>query len=141
MKKFLRVLRALCLVTVLGVSSLALTSCDQEDNTHTITFYTSMGDKLLEVLDIAKKDFAEKFPGWEVKVVNPGNGYDGTRSAIVGDLQANSQPDLAYCYPDHVASYMQSGKVVDVKPLLESTQTIEYVDAKFVTKEELGGEQ
>ena len=124
MKKFLRVLRALCLVTVLGVSCLTLTSCDEEDSAHTITFYSSMGDKLLETLEVAKKDFAKKFPGWQIKVVNPGNGYDGTRSAIIGDLQANSQPDLAYCYPDHVAQYLETGKVTNIAKFINSTETL-----------------
>lgn len=125
MKNILRVLKTLCLVTVLGVSAVALTSCEEEvDSSHTITFYTSMGDKLLSTLEVAKTQFAEKFPGWKVEVVNPGNGYDGTRSAIVGDLQAGTQPDLAYCYADHVAQYLVTGKVTNMAKYINNSSKL-----------------
>lgn len=124
MKNILRVLKTLCLATVLGVACMSLTSCAEKDSAHTITFYTSMGDKLLGTLDVAKKQFAEKFPGWQVEVVNPGGGYDGTRSAIVGDLQANAQPDLAYCYADHVAQYLVTGKVTNMANYINNTNKL-----------------
>lgn len=124
MKNILRVLKTICLVTVLGVACLSLTSCDEKDSAHTITFYSSMGDKLLGTLEVAKTKFAEKFPGWQVEVVNPGGGYDGTRSAIVGDLQANSQPDLAYCYADHVAQYLVTGKVTNMANYINNSNKL-----------------
>ena len=124
MKNILRVLKTICLATVLGVACLSLTSCDEKDSAHTITFYTSMGDKLLNTLEVAKKEFAEKFPGWQVEVVNPGGGYDGTRSAIVGDLQANSQPDLAYCYADHVAQYLVTSKVTNMANYINNSNKL-----------------
>jgi len=123
MKKFLHVLKALCVTTVLGVACFALTSCEKKDAAHTITFYTTMGDKLQEPLNKAIDKFEEKFPGWTVEAVFPG-GYDEVRSAIVGDLQANSQPDLAYCYADHVAQYLTSGKVVNMSNLINSTDAL-----------------
>ena len=119
MKKFKRVLRALGLTSVLGMSCLALGSCEQQDTNHTITFYTTMGEKLQAPLNESIAAFEAKFPGWEVEAIFPG-GYDEVKSAIVGDLQANSQPDLAYCYADHVAQYLVTGKVVNISKFVDN---------------------
>lgn len=41
-------------------------------------------------------------------------GYDGLHTAIVNGFPADNYPDLAYCYPDHVADYINAGKAVDL---------------------------
>lgn len=136
MKKFKRVLRALGLTSVLGMSCLALGSCEQQDTAHTITFYTTMGEKLQAPLNATIEQFEKKFPGWTVEAIFPG-GYDEVKSAIVGDLQANSQPDLAYCYADHVAQYLVTGKVVNISNFINNQNTLVanvLVDNEWVEK-------
>ena len=123
MKKIKRVLKALGLTSVLGMSCLALGSCEQQDSDHTITFYSTMGEKLQAPLNAAIDAFEEKFPGWTVETVFPG-GYDELKSSIVGDLQANSQPDLAYCYADHVAQYLVTGKVVNIAEFINNSNKL-----------------
>lgn len=123
MKKFAKILRTLCLLTVLGVAGLSLTACDEaevSDPAHTIYFYNSMGKNFTDALNASIADFEAKFPGWTVKSVQPG-GYDEIKSSIITDLQGGSQPDLAYCYPDHVAEYLVTGKVVNMSQYINST--------------------
>ena len=123
MKKIAKILRTLCLVTVLGVAAVSLTACDEEeaiDAAHTITFYNTMGTALQEPLKASIKEFEEKFPGWTVKAPQIG-GYDEVRSSVITDLQAGTQPDLAYCYADHVAQYLVTGKVVNMNKYINNT--------------------
>lgn len=120
MKKIAKILRTLCLLTVLGVAGLTLTACDEEeviDPAHTIYFYNSMGSSFTAALNNSISEFEKKFPGWTVKSVQPG-GYDEIKSSIITDLQGETQPDLAYCYPDHVAQYIVTGKVVKMNQFI-----------------------
>ena len=69
-------------------------------------------------------NFEAKYPGWKVRHDVISNGYNGIRTKVVQDLQGKKQPDLAYCYPDHVALYMQTEKVIDLKNLINSAETV-----------------
>ena len=107
-----------------GVSVVSLASCGNEsDPAHTIKFYHTMGDNLQKVLQTAITDFEAKFPGWKIDSSAIG-GYDDVKEAIIGDLQAGLQPDLAYCYADHVALYMESGKVVNMQEYFDSQEPL-----------------
>ena len=127
MKKYLRLLKAVCLSAVLGVACVSLTSCETEeavsDPQHTIVFYNTMGTALQETLKLAIAQYQEKFPGWTVQSSQIG-GYDEVKSKIIGDFSANSQPDLAYCYADHVASYLSTGKVVNMSKFIDDNSTL-----------------
>ena len=92
----------------------------------TLVFVSTMGDKLKEVADVAVKKFEAKFPGWKIDHQTPG-GYDQVKERIIGDLSASTQPDLAYCYSDHVAMYLETKKVVDMSKFIDSTETVKAV--------------
>lgn len=86
----------------------------------TITFYTSMGNELQDILkgfinpseeEDGIAQFNELYPNITVNIVVQSK-YDETRKQIISDLQVGAHPDIAYCYPDHVAMYERSGKVV-----------------------------
>lgn len=112
MKK--RTLMLSALAVAAATASVSLTSCSGgQDPAHTITFYHTMGDALQKVLDTAIEDYEAKFPGWKIQASQVG-GYDDVRKAVIADLTAGQQPDLAYCYADHVALYLESEKVVDM---------------------------
>lgn len=126
MKNIAKILRTLCLVMVLSVAGLSLTACDEEeeiDAAHTIYFYNTMGTALQDALKASIAEFEEKFPGWTVKAPQIG-GYDEVRSSIITDLQGGTQPDLAYCYSDHVAQYLVTGKVVNMNKFINSTEKL-----------------
>ena len=139
MKTFSKVFRRTCAAVLLACSCFGLAACGEEaDPSHTIVFYHTMGDSLQQVLNTAKTKFEAKFPGWKVSHSQIG-GYDDVKDAIVADLQGQTQPDLAYCYADHVAQYITTGKVVDLTKYINSTDEIEYTKEDGTTEKELVG--
>lgn len=87
----------------------------------TIVFYHTMGEALRTVLDTAVEEFEKAYPGWKVEHAQIGS-YDDVKSAVIGDLQAGTTPDLAYCYADHVAQYITTSKVVDLKTYINDPE-------------------
>lgn len=123
MKKLLGVL--LILAVLLPCCLVLFTGCQEAtDYEHTIVFYSSQGDALQKVTQNAIAEFEKKYPGWKVEHVQVGN-YDDVKDKIVSDFQGSQQPDVAYCYSDHVAQYLQTGKVYNLNDLIGlTTQTI-----------------
>ncbi len=126
MKKFLCSLLCVLLLATCCVSIFAACE-DATDYEHTIIFYSTQGDSLQQITATAIKKFEAKFPGWKVEHTQVG-GYDDVKKKIVSDFQGGIQPDLAYCYADHVALYMQTEKVYDLSSLINSTETVTGVD-------------
>ncbi len=54
-------------------------------------------------------------------------GYSDLHDAILQGFSANNYPDLAYCYPDHVADYINAGKAVNLEPYI-TDETIGFTD-------------
>lgn len=127
MKK--RFISAMALTAFAACASLSLSSCskDKVDEEHTIVFYHTMGDSLQTTLQTAINSFEAKYPGWTIESSQIG-GYDDVRDTIIGDLQGGTQPDLAYCYADHVAQYITTSKVVDMSKYINSKDTIALED-------------
>ncbi|MGM9643104.1 MAG: extracellular solute-binding protein [Eubacteriales bacterium] len=93
----------------------------------TITFYHSMGQTLQAVLDAYIPEFNKLYPNIHIEHSSMGD-YDGVRDQIKTALTAGNQPNLAYCYPDHVALYNVAKKVVPLDNFISST--IEVTDAE-----------
>ena len=128
MKKLLTAFLVLTLVLSCSVAIFA--GCTPPtDYERTIVFYSSQGDSLQQKTKIAIEAFEAKYPGWKV-IHTPVGGYDQVKEKVVSDLQAGKQPDLAYCYADHVAQYIQTGKVVDLNKYLTSEETVVGADNK-----------
>ena len=89
----------------------------------TITFYHSMGQKLQDVLNTYIPEFNKLYPNITVEHSSMGN-YDGVRDQIKTALTAGNQPNIAYCYPDHVALYNVAKAVVPLDSFIESTITV-----------------
>ncbi len=92
----------------------------------TITFSHTMGESLRNELDAAITRFNELFPNIKIEHAQIG-GYDDVRDQIKNELTAGNQPNIAYCYPDHVALYNVTKKTVPLDNFIEST--IEVTDA------------
>ncbi len=88
----------------------------------TITFYHTMGVNLRTVLDNYIAEFNALYPNITIKHEQVG-GYDDVRNQISTELTAGNQPNIAYCYPDHVALYNVTGKVITLDSLINSTIT------------------
>lgn len=126
MKKILSKLLVFALVVTLSGAVSLFAGCSGDDNSvtdyeHTIVFYSSQGDSLVSVTDAAIASFEAKYPGWKVEHIQPG-GYDDVKEKVVADFKSYAQPDLAYCYPDHVALYLQTKKVVALDKFINSTE-------------------
>jgi len=79
----------------------------------TVVFYHTMGKNLRDVLVKYIAEFNKVYPNITIDEQSIG-GYDDVRDQIITEIQAGKQPALAYCYPDHVATYLRSKKVIDL---------------------------
>ncbi len=100
----------------------------------TITFYHTMGSNLTEVLDRYIVEFNKLYPNIHVEYESVG-GYDDVRDQIKTELTVGNQPNIAYCYPDHVALYNMARGVVTLDDLIASEIEVTRADG---TKDILG---
>ncbi len=85
----------------------------------TITFSHTMNQEYQKTLDRYIAKFNEMYPNITVEHSQVG-GYDQVRDTIKTELTAGNQPNIAYCYPDHVALYNVTKKVVPLDNFIES---------------------
>ena len=110
-----------------GMASFDVPEVGYDGSEVTIVFYHSMGAKLRGVLDTYIAEFNKLYPNITVEHSSMGD-YDGVRDQIKTQLTAGEQPNIAYCYPDHVALYNVAKKVIPLDNLINST--IEITDAE-----------
>ena len=130
-KKLLAVLLALTIL----VTGIALTSCNNggskvasnfevpevgyDGSDVTITFYHTMGSNLNSVLELYIAEFNKLYPNIHIEA-SPVGGYDDVRDQVSKEITVGNQPNIAYCYPDHVALYNLAKAVVTLDSLIES---------------------
>ena len=94
----------------------------------TIVFYHTMSATNLQpVLDQAIERFNEMYPNITVEHKQVGD-YDAVRNQIKTELTVGGQPNIAYCYPDHVALYNVAKAVVPLDDLIASTVEVTRAD-------------
>jgi multiple sugar transport system substrate-binding protein len=93
-----------------------------------------MGTNLTPVLDQYIAEFNKLYPNITVQYESVG-GYDDVRDQISTQITVGNQPNLAYCYPDHVALYNIAKAVVTLDNLIASDIEVTRADG---TKEILG---
>ena len=84
-----------------------------------IEFYHTMGDGLKSILDSYIADFNKIYPNIHVTSTSVGD-YDAVRDQISTEITANDQPNIAYCYADHVALYNMSKAVQPLDVFINS---------------------
>ena len=92
-----------------------------------ITFYNTMGENLSTVLEAYVTEFNKLYPNIKVKYEKVG-GYDDLREQISTEITVGNQPNLAYCYPDHVALYNLAKAVVQLDNLIDSKIEVKRAD-------------
>ena len=130
-----RILVYLLLVVML-FNALALTACPNpgglvdldltgsyDGSAVTITFWHTMGADNKNLLESAIKRFNDIYPNITVEHQSYGD-YDGVFDQIRTKLTAGNQPNLAFCYPDHVATYNKSESVVVLDDLISNTNVL-----------------
>ena len=93
----------------------------------TITFYHTMGSNLSDVLNIYIEEFNKMYPNITINHQQVG-GYDDVREQIATEITVGNQPNIAYCYPDHVAMYNVSKAVVQLDSLIDSLAVVKHAD-------------
>lgn len=100
----------------------------------TIKFYHTMGSNLSTVLDSYIEEFNKIYPNIHIETSAVG-GYDDVRDQISTEITVGNQPNIAYCYPDHVALYNLAKAVVTLDNLINSDIDVTRADG---TTEKLG---
>ena len=89
----------------------------------TIKFYHTMSAQNLQpVLETYITEFNKIYPNIHVNHEAVG-GYDDVRDQVSKEITVGGQPNIAYCYPDHVALYNLAGAVVQLDSLIDSTES------------------
>ena len=133
--------RIVSLLLALALLALPLfaTSCNlfgnkNDDGKTHITFYHTMGESLRAVLDKYIVEFNKLYPDIVIDHKQVG-GYDDVREQIQTEITVGDQPNIAYCYPDHVALYNIAFAVQTLDEYITSTEVITRADG---TTETLG---
>ena len=93
----------------------------------TVKFYSTMGSNLQTVLNTYIEEFNKLYPNIHIEHTSVG-GYDDVRDQISTEITNGNQPNIAYCYPDHVALYNLAKSVVSLDNLIDSTAEITRAD-------------
>ncbi len=93
----------------------------------TITFYNTMGSNLTAVLDTYIVEFNKLYPNITVEYTSVGS-YDDVRDQISTEITVGNQPNIAYCYADHVALYNLAQAVTTLDDLIASQETVTLAD-------------
>ena len=143
MKKFVALLLAAVMIfsvtacskkTESGKASLAIPSGGYDGSEVTIRFYHTMGANLSTVLNAYIEEFNKIYPNIHIEASQVGS-YDDVRNQISTEITVGDQPNIAYCYPDHVALYNLAGAVQTLDDLISSKETVKHADG---TTETLG---
>ena len=78
----------------------------------TITFASTMGQTLKGQTEAAIARFNELYPNITVDHDTSKQSYDELNKRIGTQLTSGKQPNVAFCYSDHIAQYNRSGAVV-----------------------------
>lgn len=87
----------------------------------TIKFAHTMGDKLQKVLEKHIAEFNKLYPNIHIEHSSYGAWRD-ISGQINTEMAADNQPNVAYCYPDHVAMYNMANAVITLDGLIASTE-------------------
>ena len=133
---------ALCLMAAMLIGMMGLAGCGTEPTTPsapqvvvpetgfdvnepvTITFGHTMGQASMAIVDKYIKEFNKLYPNITVEHVAKGNWGD-INGTINTEINGGTQPNIVYCYPDHVAMYNLAKSVVTLDSMINSQVAIE----------------
>lgn len=114
-------------IEVTGTPNFTVPAGGYDGSEVTLKFYHTMGANLKEVLDAYIEEFNVLYPNIHIENEQVGN-YDDVRNQISTEITVNEQPNIAYCYPDHVALYNLAKKVITLDSLIDSTVEVQRAD-------------
>ncbi len=95
----------------------------------TIKFAHTMGAKLQAVLDYHIGEFNKIYPNIHIEHSTYG-GWGDIAGLINTEIMGDNQPNVAYCYPDHVATYNMSKSTLILDNLIDSTAPVTRADGQ-----------
>ena len=101
----------------------------------TISLYTTQGQTLYPITDAAIEQFNELYPNIHVEHNHETGGYDDLRDDIKTKISIGEQPNIAYCYADHVALYNKAKVVHTLDEFIACEETVTQNDG---TVEQVG---
>ncbi|MDQ4215005.1 sugar ABC transporter substrate-binding protein [Microbacterium capsulatum] len=120
-----RITRSLALAAA-GALTLGLAACSggggaaAADGKATVVWSTwGSADELKRYQDF-DKEFMKKHPNITVKL-QPVAGYDDYHSKLLAQLTSNTAPDVFYVGDDKIGQFVDSGRLMSMKPLMESS--------------------
>ena len=129
-------LLSLLLMAIMIMNTLLLTACGggggqevTEDNVAyngeavTIKFVHTMGAANQAILDKYIEKFNEIYPNITV-VHESGGDYDDVRDNTLNQLNVGEEPNIVYCYPDHVALYIMAGAAQPLDAFINSQNKV-----------------
>ena len=116
-----------------GIAPFVMPENGYDGSEVTITFYHAMGQELQGKLKQHITKFESLYPNITVNEQYVGN-YDAVRDQLVNEISIGEGSNVAYCYPDHVALYNKSKKVVTLDQFINDTKEYSYttLDGKTV---------
>ncbi len=142
-KRIVAVLLLICMMSMLVLAGCNNSSTNESKSTEpnftvpeagfdvnepvTIKFTHTMGAKLQAVLNDYIVEFNKIYPNITIEHLSAG-GWGDICSQITTEITGGTQPNIAYCYPDHVAMYNLAEAVVTLDSLIASQAPIEGTD-------------
>ncbi len=99
-------------------------TCPEEFDTETpvtVKFWNTMGQNLQVYLNETIDEFKVYYPNITIESEYIG-GYDDVRDQILMNMGVQQYPDVAYCYPDHVALYNEAQITVSLDDVMSNSK-------------------
>ena len=116
-------MKKLSSVLAILASSMLLASCgcSKKSGDVTVTFWHTMGQANQEMLNRMISEFEAANPGVTVEAYSQG-GYNDIANKINAAIPAGTTPTLSFCYPDNVASYIESGAIEELTSYINNEE-------------------
>ncbi len=88
----------------------------------TIDFWTNIGQANRPTINNIIEDFKEVEPNITVNHIIKDGDYNALKDVTIQGFPANNYPDIIYCYPDHVAEYLNYGYAVNLDPYINNSE-------------------
>ena len=87
----------------------------------------SYSDQIQTLID----DFQEIEPNVTVTYNKVSGNYSTLKTNIIEAIGANALPNIASCYPDHVAEYLEYGVVVNLEKYINSNEDYAWAEEDY----------
>lgn len=87
-----------------------------------ITFWHTMGKQNNDILTAMIAQFNQVYPNIKVKDLSVSGDYDELQNMLLSNVSTGNLPTMAFCYPDHVAEYIDRNAVLDMSRYVDHEQ-------------------